>query len=468
MTVIPRIGSSNHLRKYGLAVFAGICILTLGGGGFLTDSRFNRNLMAQKFAAGEPISSAGNPTARNSKEQQGTAGNNKEQQGTERNNKEQQGTARNSNEQQRTARNNKEQQGTARNNKEQQGTAGNNKEQQGTTRNSEEQRGKARNSREQQGTMRNSKEQEGTIRNNKEQQGTERNSKEEMIERSRKKSSTVLVHYVRFYETDPATPNSNSSYLQLCYLECLGVLSVMVHIKDVQIHIHSNFPRYIPYDSCRNLTGNWSAIQMVDRARITQVGGKSVQFIHHSADMAKLEVLYEYGGIVMDFDVYVLKGEKRLQTLFARYECVISQEFPTMMNAGFSACRRGSTWPLDLLQAYRTDFRPQDWLYNSGTVPFRQYSENAKYRRSVFVDQTIANNPNGKAKYLMQARNNVIDWKAKLGYHSFIDDCAFDRTAANATKSSFGYLLRYILAKSLKPEFSSQLDAAKESGILLP
>ena len=152
-------------------------------------------------------------------------------------------------------------------------------------------------------------------------------------ERRRGEETPLLVHYVRFYEQDPTAPGSNSTYLQLCYLECLGLLSVMVHIRHVQIHIHSNFPAYIPHESCRDLKGNWSAVRMVYKARRTSVGGKAVEFIQHAADMAKLEIVRDFGGIAMDYDVYLLK-DKKIRNLLKRFDCIITQEFPTMMNAG--------------------------------------------------------------------------------------------------------------------------------------
>ena len=48
---------------------------------------------------------------------------------------------------------------------------------------------------------------------------------------------------------------------------------------------------------------------------------KVVGFLEHAADMSKLDVLLEYGGVAVDFDVFFVRGQ-RIKDALQRHKSI--------------------------------------------------------------------------------------------------------------------------------------------------
>lgn len=50
-------------------------------------------------------------------------------------------------------------------------------------------------------------------------------------------------------------------------------------------------------------------LKMVKQRDVTEIFGRKVDHYAHKADVLRLEVLRDYGGIYLDTDILVIKGE---------------------------------------------------------------------------------------------------------------------------------------------------------------
>lgn len=50
-------------------------------------------------------------------------------------------------------------------------------------------------------------------------------------------------------------------------------------------------------------------LKMVKQRDVTEIFGRKVEKLAHKADVIRLEVLRDYGGIYLDTDMFVLRGE---------------------------------------------------------------------------------------------------------------------------------------------------------------
>ena len=176
-----------------------------------------------------------------------------------------------------------------------------------------------------------------------------------------------IVHYVLLHKH--LNPDVQTS--SLSYIECLSVLSVMKNLRPDFIYLHTNIPEFWPFRTCENLITNWTTVKLIPSSRKFTMNGRRILYIQHEADIRRLEVVAEFGGLALDFDVYVINGTE-LRSLLGRYPCVVCREDAPKLNAGFLACRKNAKYPRMLLErSYEQDYLPNEWVWNSGIVPFR-------------------------------------------------------------------------------------------------
>ncbi|XP_055348588.1 uncharacterized protein LOC129595566 isoform X2 [Paramacrobiotus metropolitanus] len=224
------------------------------------------------------------------------------------------------------------------------------------------------------------------------------------------------VHLVRFY-TDPPSGDRGS----FCWTECVSILSALLYIRPTKIYIHTNHADYWPFGRC-TMFSNYSMIQLVQVRRRFYLGAAIVSSIAHEADIIKYSTAYQYGGIVMDQDVFFLPK-------------IIEDK----MNAGFIACHPGQSYIKDILQVYSTSYTPSSWLYNSGYIPFVIYKNNTEYQKNFYVDYVMSN-------HLMEY-NGPVHYKDIPAWHSFNDWCEKneENSRSLAVNSSYWEMVHFIL-----------------------
>lgn len=93
---------------------------------------------------------------------------------------------------------------------------------------------------------------------------------------------------------------------------CLS--SALVVLKPQVIYFHYVYePSGWYWDQWRHRVNNsgTTRLEMVKQRDVKQVFGNPVEHFAHKADVLRLEALRDYGGVYLDVDVLVIKGESR-------------------------------------------------------------------------------------------------------------------------------------------------------------
>lgn len=184
----------------------------------------------------------------------------------------------------------------------------------------------------------------------------------------------LIVHYVRLYPVPE--PNNNDHSLDV--LDCLSVYSVLLNLKPQSIYLHTNVPSFWPFGTCEShlaVTIDWSLVKVFCAPFQYTSGIKRISHIAHEADIRKFRAVEEYGGLVLDFDVYVINGVL-LRQLMEKHPCIVCHEIDRL-NAGFFGCRtRQAEYPKLVLASYHAKYNPYCWLCSSGYEPFAIWKKN--------------------------------------------------------------------------------------------
>ena len=246
-----------------------------------------------------------------------------------------------------------------------------------------------------------------------------------------------LIQYAKL------TKNESDPTPSLSFMEYMALMSAYKFLKPERIMIHTY----------TNLTGeywdlvqHWNTSFVVNKVqRVKKLGSKVVPAyrITHQADFVKVRGLYEFGGIISDFDVIIVNGTK-LKEWQKKAECVLSLE-EDLINAGFNSCIKNSTFVKKWVGGYYTDYRSTSWMYNASRRP--QYILEDKKKGAVCYNMhvvgNIAFNPNWN-HYQKWLKKNGVDWRHKVAAHYFSPVMKkYNATALNAD-NSFGEMLRYV------------------------
>lgn len=113
------------------------------------------------------------------------------------------------------------------------------------------------------------------------------------------------VHYV--FGLAPPSPQNEFNFIH--YL-CLT--SALVELKPQTVYFHYRFEPTSWYWSRFKLEierSESTRLEMVQERDVTEVFGNPVEHYAHKADVLRLEALQKYGGVYLDADVLVVRGE---------------------------------------------------------------------------------------------------------------------------------------------------------------
>ncbi|XP_055352997.1 uncharacterized protein LOC129598935 [Paramacrobiotus metropolitanus] len=208
-----------------------------------------------------------------------------------------------------------------------------------------------------------------------------------------------------------------------------------------KIYLHTNYPDHWPFAGCYMIT-NYSVIEIVYTRQRFTLNGRRIENIFHEADFVKYNVVYRYGGMASDLDVFYLPQIRSLVKEWrdGKYDCLLSRE-DRIMNSGFFACRKGHPYIRDVLKRYRYDYQTA-WLHNSGSVPLEIYSKNELYHKTLYVDTQMSNH----SKYY----TGPVPYKNIPAWHYYDHGCegTESSTRNKAVNSSFWEMLHFIQAEA--------------------
>lgn len=186
-----------------------------------------------------------------------------------------------------------------------------------------------------------------------------------------------IIHLIYFKERD------------LCSYHWRCIKSILKYMPEYKVIIHNDIE---PIDNeCWNNIKNSSNIEIVKRERPIQFDGLDIHYVQYQADISRLEILYEYGGVYMDLDVLVIKNFEEL--FDDNKDFYISKEGPGE-NSGlinsFLAAKPGNEFLKIWLDNFKTGLRMDSWAYH-----IRDTNK-----------QLLENNPHYLIKYNIQIMDN--------------------------------------------------------------
>ncbi|OQV14465.1 hypothetical protein BV898_11307 [Hypsibius exemplaris] len=217
------------------------------------------------------------------------------------------------------------------------------------------------------------------------------------------------LHYVRF--------QPGNGDMTMRFVDYLSVLSGVQYLKPDGILVHGDAEPQGTYWKdllSRNL------VRYVFRNKTTAAGQrmgtpKHVAFMEHAADISKLDVLLEYGGVVADFDVFFVRGE-RIKQILAKKRAITCYGDVDGNNIGLVAAHTDSKFLWAWRQSYR-DIYVADWNFNQCMVS--KYLS-ILYRDEVYVLDKVCNNPAPDQRLDDYFRGHgKIHWENSVAIHSY-------------------------------------------------
>ena len=120
---------------------------------------------------------------------------------------------------------------------------------------------------------------------------------------------------------------------------------------------------------------HWEAIrpyvQFVVHEPATEIAGDPIEYPQHQADLKRLEILRDQGGVYLDTDMLLIKP----LTPFMDAPCTMSVESygedgePASLNAGLIIAKPKAKFIGEWLRALQTDFKPTTFASRSVLLP---------------------------------------------------------------------------------------------------
>jgi len=160
-----------------------------------------------------------------------------------------------------------------------------------------------------------------------------------------------IIHLIYFKERD------------LCSYHWRCIESMLKYMPNYKILIHNDIEPI--NNECWNKIKESPNIEVVKRVRPRQFDGLDIYHVQYQADISRLEILYEYGGIYLDLDVLIIKNFEELFN--DNKDFYISREGPGE-NSGlinsFLAAKPGNEFLKIWLDNFKTGLRMDSWAYH--------------------------------------------------------------------------------------------------------
>ncbi|CAH1799558.1 unnamed protein product, partial [Owenia fusiformis] len=263
----------------------------------------------------------------------------------------------------------------------------------------------------------------------KQQQDFHRDISSEFIHHKVKGSMVPnVVHYIWF------------GVREFEFFHAVAVYSAYKFLKPEKIVFHGDtIPTGPWWDFVKNKT---SHLKFHYTGKPTYVYRKKLEHLEHSADIMRLLILQDEGGIYMDTDVIVLKSFDPLR----RYDVTMGKESDDGLANGIILAKKGAPFLRLIFEAYRT-YSKKEWSRHSVGVP---YDLSKIYPHLIHVEKTSLLRPSWMdAKILFQGHYNWTenyaihiwhrDYKAIGGYFPHCPEDLYD------LDTTLGEVMRYVL-----------------------
>ncbi|OBT67416.1 hypothetical protein VE03_02980 [Pseudogymnoascus sp. 23342-1-I1] len=155
------------------------------------------------------------------------------------------------------------------------------------------------------------------------------------------------VHYVHMM------PDGPSGDIKLGLKHFISVYSALLHLQPDIVYLHTD-ASYTSIERAKDgplalAPNKWAhlilnlpsvIVQRVSAPEIASGTGVAITGLEHKSDFVRAEVVYEYGGMYMDFDVYALRDVKSLRE--SGFANVLGRQKYGKVNSGCWMSQKGS------------------------------------------------------------------------------------------------------------------------------
>ncbi|CAG2103018.1 unnamed protein product [Medioppia subpectinata] len=157
---------------------------------------------------------------------------------------------------------------------------------------------------------------------------------------------------------------------EIHFAHFISILSVLKNQRPDRIYIHCDChelrgDRWRRVVAIARLTGTELTVRTIDRP--TEVFGHKLSAknnLWHAADVTRIQVLREFGGVYLDRDVYVIKSFNP----FYKYEMTVDFENENLLCNQILIAHKNARFLSQYYETYR-EYNPSKWYYNAGERP---------------------------------------------------------------------------------------------------
>ncbi|XP_060078856.1 uncharacterized protein LOC132558326 [Ylistrum balloti] len=232
-----------------------------------------------------------------------------------------------------------------------------------------------------------------------------------------------IIHYV-WYGMRP-----------MRFYHFLSVYSSFKMQKPCVIFIHGDFMPFGEY---------WNLLLMIvpnilflQQSPPATIANRTIGHIEHKADITRLMVLKEYGGIYMDTDEVLLRTLDPLR----RHNFTLSRAFSFNLSNGLILSTRNATFLNIWITAYKT-YDPHRWGFHSTIVPSRL---SKVHPRLIHIENKTFVRPDASHKDDLFYNN--FDWSKNYAIHLFMRfyKQVYSVTSIRTLNCTIGAVARFVL-----------------------
>lgn len=167
------------------------------------------------------------------------------------------------------------------------------------------------------------------------------------------------IHFIRF------------NIPKITFVEMICILAAFKNQKPDKIIFHRNHNRSFTgkyWNILENTHGFLDIVEYNYMALPTEIFGQSLvgrNGIHHGSDIARIQIMMQYGGIFLDNDVYVISNLNR----YRRFEMTLNWDDNQFLGTQVLLAHKDARFLKLWLESYRGAYNKKLWYYNAGERP---------------------------------------------------------------------------------------------------
>ncbi|CAH1777911.1 unnamed protein product [Owenia fusiformis] len=222
---------------------------------------------------------------------------------------------------------------------------------------------------------------------------------------------------------------------EMTFIQMVSIMSAhKIQQPDVIMFHYDFLPSGKYWDELKRNT----PLKIIHRNQPKEIFGQSILHVYHRGDIAKLQILQEFGGIYMDYDVIMVNKMNQLR----RYDMVIGLEKrPKKFNAGIILSHKDAIFLKLWYESYRNNYRAFDWNYNCGRLSYEIYLERPDL---LHVEPYKFTTPDWTERHLLF--NEIINWREMYAIHLMLhlDWTNYTPETVKTLKNTFGEVVRNV------------------------